>query len=120
MTVLNLPTEYPGNSTPTGYHGGRITEAAPAGNRGLTTTTDTESTMAVSQHTHTLFPEPTTGVRPNGVADPRPDGCPSCDQRGNEPREVGYAGTGYYATYSCTCGRTWWTGWAYEPAEAGA
>ncbi len=66
------------------------------------------------------FPEPTTPDRPAGVVDPRPDGCPECLVRGNEPTSVRWTldGQGYYATYRCArCRHSWWTGWGAEPAE---
>lgn len=66
-----------------------------------------------------IYPVATTARRPADVAAPRKDGCPACvATRDNEPFDVGYGNTGYYASYRCwKCGATWWTGWAYEPSR---
>lgn len=99
------------------------TEAVPAGAltpvlRDLDTTSPWELVMPYPQSIH-RYPEPTTDLRPRGVADPKPDGCPNCLIRGNQPRHVRWTpdGSGYYATYRCAnCAHSWWTGWGCEPA----
>ena len=79
--------------------------------------------IGVDMHDRTrsvTFPEPTTTTRPQGASDPRPDGCPECLVRGNEPHTVSWTldGSGYYATYRCgACRHQWWTGWSTEPVE---
>lgn len=68
-------------------------------------------------------PEPALPTRPDGVRDPRPDGCPECVMRGNPPQAALWTpdGSGYYATYRCIkCHHSWWTGWSTEPSEADA